>query len=93
MVLQAPDQQLVTATGDFCECYMPGSGMEMIHGLPDILDHFLVVFVIMLKTARRERQNSAEADLVQHGVEQIRTVEGVKLLDSVMSDFPDVHSP
>ena len=43
--------------------------------------------------ARRERRNSAEADLVHHGVEQIRTVEGVKLLDSVMSDFPDVHSP
>ena len=66
MVLQAPDQQLVTATGDFCECYMPG--MEMIHGLPDILDHFLAVFVIMLKTARRERQNSAEAEQVHQGV-------------------------
>ena len=43
--------------------------------------------------ARRERRNSAVADLVHHGVEQIRTVEGVKLLDSVMSDFPNVYSP
>jgi hypothetical protein len=59
VVLQAPDQQLVTATGDFCECYMPGT--EMIHGLPGILDHFLGVFVILLETARQcERGETAQ---------------------------------
>ena len=59
MVFQAPDQQLVTATADFCECYMPGT--EMIRGLPDILDHFLVVFMILLETARQgERGETAQ---------------------------------
>ena len=41
MVLQAYDQQLVTAIVDFCECYMPG--MDVMLGLSDILDYFLVV--------------------------------------------------
>jgi hypothetical protein len=30
---------------------------------------------------------------VHQGVEQIRTVDGVTALDSIMSDFPDVYSP
>ena len=50
MVLQAPDQQLVTATVDFCEYYTPG--MEMILGLPDILDYYLGVSVTVLQIGK-----------------------------------------
>ena len=34
--------------------------MDMIIGLPDILDHFLVVLVTVLETARRDRQEDTE---------------------------------
>ena len=38
---------------------MPGT--EMIRRLPDILDHFLVVFMILLETARQgERGETAQ---------------------------------
>jgi hypothetical protein len=50
VVLQASDQQLVTAIVDFCECYMPGT--EMMLGLPDILDYFLVVLVTVLQNRK-----------------------------------------
>ena len=64
MVLQAPDQQLVTATVDFCECYMPGT--QMIRGLPDILDHFLVVFMILLETARQGEKGKIAQKLIKY---------------------------
>ena len=35
-------------------------GMDMIIGLPDILDHFLAVLVTVLETARRDRQEDTE---------------------------------
>ena len=91
MVLRAKDQQPVTATVDFCVWDMPG--MDMILGLPDILDHFLAVLVKVLETAKRERRTSAEAEPVHHGIVQTRTVQGVSTLDSIMIDFPDVISP
>ena len=53
VVLRAPDQQPVTAVVDFCVWDMPG--MDMIIGLPDILDNFLVVLVTVLETAWRDR--------------------------------------
>ena len=91
MVLRAKDQQPVTATVDFCVWDMPG--MDMILGLPDILDHFLAVLVKVLETAKRERRTIAEAEPVHHGIVQTRTVQGVSTLDSIMIDFPDVISP
>jgi hypothetical protein len=50
VVLQASDQQLVTAIVVFCERSMPG--MEMMLGLPDILHYFLVVLVTVLQTSK-----------------------------------------
>ena len=35
--------------------------MDMILGLPDILDHFLSVLVVVLETARRKRQNTTKS--------------------------------
>ena len=93
VVLRAPDQQPVTAVVDFCVWDMPG--MDMIIGLPDILDHFLVVLVTVLETARRDRQEDTEENKwkVHHGYNRTRLVEGVSVLGSIMRDFPDAISP
>jgi len=93
VVLRAPDQNPVTATVDFCVWDMPG--MDMILGLPDILDHFLSVLVVVLETARRKRQNTTEVDKwnIHHGIARTRLVDGVTTLDSIMDDNPDVISP
>ena len=46
---QAPDQWRVTAIVNFCVWDMPG--MDMMLGMPVILDYFLVVLVTVLGTA------------------------------------------
>ena len=93
VVLRAPDQQPVTAVVDFCVWDMPG--MDMIIGLPDILDHFLVVLVTVLETARRDRQEDTEENKwrVHHGYNRTRLVEGISALGSIMSELPDAVSP
>ena len=49
VLLRAPDQRRVTAIVNFCVWDMPG--LNMILGVPVILDYFLVVLVTMLGTA------------------------------------------
>jgi hypothetical protein len=63
---------------DFCVWDMPG--IDII-GLPDILEHFLVVLVTVLETARQDRQEDTEENKwrVQHGY--------------IMSEFADAVSP
>ena len=68
MLLRAPDQWRVTAIVNFCVWDM--LGMDMILGVPVILDYFLVV----LETARRDGQSNTEADTVHHGLLQKRIV-------------------
>ena len=67
----------------------------MIIGLPDILYHFLVVLVTVLKTAWRDRQEDTEENKwrVHHGYNRTRLVEGISALGSIMSEFPDAVSP
>ena len=48
--------------------------MNMILGVPVMLDYFLVVLVTVLETARRDGQSSTEADTVHHGLLQTRMV-------------------
>ena len=72
MLLQAPDQWRVTVIVSFCVWDMPG--MNMILGVPVILDYFLVVLVTVLETARRDGQSNTEADTVHHGLLQKRIV-------------------
>ena len=70
MLLQAPDQRRVTAIVNFCVWDM--LGMNMILGVPVILDYFLVVLVTVLETAWRDGQSNTEADTVHHGLLQTR---------------------
>ena len=49
VLLRAPDQWRVTAIVNFCVWDMPG--MDMILGVPVILDYFLVVLVTVLGIA------------------------------------------
>ena len=72
MLLQAPDQWRVTAIVNFCVWNM--RGMDMILGVPVILDYFLVVLVTVLETARQDGQSNTEADTVHHGLLQTQTV-------------------
>ena len=72
MLLRASDQRRVTAIVNFCVWDMPG--LNMILGMPVILDYFLVVLVTVLETARRARQSNTEADTVHHGLLQTRMV-------------------
>jgi len=69
--------------------------MDMIIGLPDILDHCLVVLVTVLETARRDRREDTEENKwrVHHGYNRTRLVEGISALGSIISDFPDAVSP
>ena len=70
-------------------------GMDMIIGLPDIMDHFLVVLVTVLETARRDRQEDTEENRwkVYHGYNRTRLIEGASALGSITSEFPDAISP
>ena len=72
VVLHAPDQWKETAIVNFCVWDMPG--MVMILGVLVILDYFLVVLVIALETARRDRPSNTEADTVHHGLLQTQMV-------------------
>ena len=72
VLLRAPDQRRVTAIANFCVWDM--LGLNMILGVPVILDYFLVVLVIALETARRDRPSNTEADTVHHGLLQKRMV-------------------
>ena len=55
-------------------CVWDMLGMDMILGVPVILDYFLVVLVTVLGTACRDGQSNTEADTVHHGLLQKRIV-------------------
>ena len=76
-------------------CVWDMLGMDMILGVPVILDYFLVVLVTVLETAWRDGQSNTEADTVSTSwsLTETNCVEDVTTLGNVTSDFPDVTSP